>query len=108
MKQTIKCDKLTVKGGEVYCKEKGVLGDVIGYNGNECENCNIRAEHKVRKNTIYGLTIADLYNELEKQIDCNGAKLTDPIMIATIDILAPLKRTEYVNGTLVLFTRKGE
>lgn len=54
------------------------------------------------------LTIEDLYNELEKHIDCNGAKLTDNIMIATTDILEPLKRTEYVNGTLVLFTRKGD
>lgn len=55
-----------------------------------------------------GLTIGELYNELEKQIDSNGAKLTDNIMIATVDILAPLKRTEYVNGTLILFTRTEE
>ena len=40
MKRRIKCIKLVVKGGDVYCnKYNKSLGDVIGYTGETCNKC---------------------------------------------------------------------
>lgn len=44
-----KCEYITVKGYDVYCKKyKIVLGDIMGYDGKLCEHCPSRFNIKLK------------------------------------------------------------
>ena len=47
------CDYVYCKGHDVICAiDNTILGDIMGYDGNKCCNCNYRKGDKMKVKTI--------------------------------------------------------